>query len=450
MRLALNAVVVLVSSFFPASAQTYYGEFVVPAIRGAEGHKFTYWESFTQAYAAPNFARPDSEDTQGNPSNYNDNVTITQTEAVGAFVTGSGSIYSHGGATKFVIEYFHEGEEPVTGIICQFQTGGATVDLDLIRLTYSSVDAEGQPIEVTRPGEFHTYHEPGTGGFSDRVASGAEWIISPDDPPVGNFVIHVDSPAPSMPIYAAQLDVSTQADYQNLLGYLLDVRHWPKPQSGKPLNVTWLNPANGETRFFLPGETAELTVTETDPERFHFVGWAAPVGGTERVVTYTFAEEDISLVANWAPLSYQAWRETMFHHLITTGSEEDYVDDSISGTDADPDADGFPNGLEYAFGGTPYISDANKISPTIRVRDGVIQYQHRRWKLPSELQTTAFIPESSDDLQEWNVIDDIPSERSAIDNGDGTETVTMEIPSTLNGENQFLRLSIQPSSTSTN
>lgn len=433
----------LLVSAVAASAQTYFGDFVIHPNRGQEGHRFTYWESFTQAYQAPNFARPDSADTEGNVSNYNDNVTITQTEQVGAFITGSGSIYSHGGATTFKIEYFHDGAEPLTGIVCQFQTGGTTIDLRLVSLFYQSVSSKGEPITVTLPGKYHAFHQPGEGGFTDRTASGVEWIFTPEDPPVKDFVIHLESPDISMPIYQAQLDVIAEADYAGTLGYLLSVDQKPQPRYGKPLMIEGSNPETGESRFFRPGETAQLTVAPSDPDKFVFVGWADPLGTTEMAVDHLFEDADYAATALYAPLSYEAWRETMFHHILTTGEDADDLDDAISGPFADHDGDGFINQLEYAFGGDPYHSDGGLLTPEIaQQEDGTLTITHRRWKLPPDQQRVAYLPEYSLDLQEWHRAEEVTLISDFQDDQDGTETVAISLPAASDHAARYYRLNI--------
>ncbi len=419
-----------------------FGAFVIHPERGNGAHRFTYWESFTQPFDAPNFARESSQDAAGNRSNYIDNVTITQTEPVEAFVTGSGSIYSFSGSTKFDIEYFDDGGEPITGIVCQFQTGGATIDLDLVTLIYQSVDTDGQPIEVTRKGQFHTYHEPGEGGFADRVASGAEWVISPEDPPVKDFVIKLDSPAASMPVYQAQLDVVTVPNYAGILGRLLNIEQEPVHRHGQPLTITVNSPDTDETRFFRPGQSIELEAMPSDPEAFAFVGWKSPLNLEANPLTHTFGDEDFAATALYAPLSYQAWRDVTFHHIATVGEDPDDLDELVSGLSADLDGDGLVNQLEYAFGGDPYVMDSGVITPRIeRLDDGTIEITHRRWKLPSEMQNIRYVPESSADLEIWNLVEDV-IETNTHDNDDGTESVTMRVSGGATESAEFYRLSI--------
>ena len=58
-------------------------------------------------------------------------------------------------------------------------------------------------------------------------------------------------------------------------------------------------------------------------------------------------------------VSYTAWRDTEF-------TAQQAADPTISGTNADPDRDGFSNLQEFAFGGDPLVPDADLLRPRLQ------------------------------------------------------------------------------------
>lgn len=58
-------------------------------------------------------------------------------------------------------------------------------------------------------------------------------------------------------------------------------------------------------------------------------------------------------------VSYTAWRDTEF-------TAQQAADPMISGTNADPDRDGFSNLQEFAFGGDPLVPDADLLRPRLQ------------------------------------------------------------------------------------
>lgn len=126
---------------------------------------------------------------------------------------------------------------------------------------------------------------------------------------------------------------------------------------------------------------------------------------------------------------------------------------------ADPDGDGIVNLLEYAFGLDPLQRDA---SPPYFIRNQstsggspffVVEYRQREGGTgqPGIDYTAAglrYVVEGSTDLQSWTVFTELPGlahHRSTAINGDGTETVRMEIfhgPLLETAKRVFLRLKI--------
>jgi hypothetical protein len=142
---------------------------------------------------------------------------------------------------------------------------------------------------------------------------------------------------------------------------------------------------------------------------------------------------------------YEAWRNQHF-------SGADLIDDDISGLDADPDGDGLPNSVEYALSTDP-TADSSMDFPTV-ARDGdflEITFRQRIGGtgtpgIDYELDGINYAAEVSSDLspESWNSGTGVFEVLEApIDNGDGTETVTVRLKNSIPGEvSQFLRLKI--------
>jgi hypothetical protein len=107
------------------------------------------------------------------------------------------------------------------------------------------------------------------------------------------------------------------------------------------------------------------------------------------------------------------WRQTHFGSADNSGSAADT---------ADPDGDGLINILEYAFNQDPWTPDANPIS-FASVGGHLTVTFNRTHPNPADL---TYIAEVTDDLGAgtWNSGPTFTSE-SVLDNGDGTETVTV-------------------------
>ncbi|MBC8008910.1 MAG: fibronectin type III domain-containing protein [Burkholderiales bacterium] len=109
---------------------------------------------------------------------------------------------------------------------------------------------------------------------------------------------------------------------------------------------------------------------------------------------------------------------------------------------ADPDADGVVNLLEYALDSDPTLADGGNLPTTSTVVDGGQSYLAitfvRRTNLDSGV---TYAPESSADLVDWS---GVPVQvGSAVDNGDGTETVVYRDALPLAGNpKRFIRVRV--------
>ena len=130
---------------------------------------------------------------------------------------------------------------------------------------------------------------------------------------------------------------------------------------------------------------------------------------------------------------------------VTTQASEDtfesYLDEfSLTGADrlpdADPDSDGVSNLTEFAFGGDPTSADSNAIAPVSTFGGGTLNITYRQ-RNDSEGTGTVGVDytvagiEYAVEVGSSLTYEVIPSAieqiGSAIDNGDGTESVTVRV-----------------------
>jgi len=116
------------------------------------------------------------------------------------------------------------------------------------------------------------------------------------------------------------------------------------------------------------------------------------------------------------------------------------IDHSLYGAgadnDADPDFDGIPQLLEFAFGGDPNQSDPGILPTAALVEEGGNTYLELSVTRPAGLQGLAFTPQTTTDLSDWpvdssGIADANPTPQN---NGDGTETLVYRRSQPLSDE----------------
>ena len=103
----------------------------------------------------------------------------------------------------------------------------------------------------------------------------------------------------------------------------------------------------------------------------------------------------------------------------------------------DPDNDGLTNLVEYALNLDPKVFDNSSSVPLASVVDGKLALTFDRWKkavdITYEVQVTV-------DLINWTTVSNV---ESVVDNGDGTESVTISDDELLvNYERKFIRVRV--------
>ncbi|MBC8012311.1 MAG: hypothetical protein H7067_19690, partial [Burkholderiales bacterium] len=110
--------------------------------------------------------------------------------------------------------------------------------------------------------------------------------------------------------------------------------------------------------------------------------------------------------------------------------------------DADPDADGVVNLLEYALDSDPTLAEGGNLPTISTVADGGQNYLAITFvRLTNPASGITYTPQSSGDLADWT---GVPVQvGTAVDNGDGTETVVFRdnLPITGNAK-RFLRVRV--------
>ena len=163
------------------------------------------------------------------------------------------------------------------------------------------------------------------------------------------------------------------------------------------------------------GQTIQLSIVEkasVDASHVFPIGTAAEVGPAFPVTS--------DLLTLSASDSLQDWKEANF-------TEQDLLDDQISGDLADPDMDGIPNFAEYALGLNPKIANSMAyLYPRIEGGKFVWEYTRSTTADQASFQITA-----STDLTSTMSVTGLFQEVSVTDNEDGTETVRIESVSTV-------------------
>ena len=125
------------------------------------------------------------------------------------------------------------------------------------------------------------------------------------------------------------------------------------------------------------------------------------------------------------------------------------TDHSLYGADAnntaDTDNDGIGQLHEFAFGGDPNENDLSILPTHELVEDGGSIYLEITLTRPKDLQGITYTPQTTTDLSNWpsdstGIVDDTPT---AVDNGDGTETLTYRRSQAVAGaDHAFIRIDV--------
>jgi hypothetical protein len=135
---------------------------------------------------------------------------------------------------------------------------------------------------------------------------------------------------------------------------------------------------------------------------------------------------------------YQIWQASNF-------TSAELTNPAISGDTADPDGDGIPNLMEYAFGLNPKVANPNGM-PVVGVQKlgGTNSYLVISYKEVLYDTDISYTVQVSSDLITWNSGPGFTAPIGRpIDNGDGTETWTVQDMTPSNGSTtRFIRLKI--------
>jgi hypothetical protein len=144
-------------------------------------------------------------------------------------------------------------------------------------------------------------------------------------------------------------------------------------------------------------------------------------------VPYTFADGG----------PYENWRARYF-----TAAE--LADAAISGDGADPDADGIPNLVEFAFNLNPRAASHPGLPRAFLQNISGQDYLHVQYIQRGEPAGVQYLLQTSPDLLSWNTSPASFSQVSASDNGDGTSLVTLRSQSpAADAPRLFVRIAIE-------
>ena len=135
-----------------------------------------------------------------------------------------------------------------------------------------------------------------------------------------------------------------------------------------------------------------ITVIATPSAGYGFANWTEGGVSVSGTAAYAFpVAANRNLVAQFSQLSFAYWVGTYF----TSG---ELADAGVSGPLADPDRDGVPNLLEYAFGTNPKTPNRSGL-PRVAVENG---YLTITYSVNPNAPDVTFVVEVSGDLVTWN------------------------------------------------
>lgn len=179
------------------------------------------------------------------------------------------------------------------------------------------------------------------------------------------------------------------------------------------------------------GRIAEFSRTSGLP-----VASFAPTGGILPTAGLASGATPLAIrvpAANAAP--FNSW-------LSATFSLDELNQPDLGGPNSDPDHDGIPNLLEFAFGLTPRAADSSGL-PNLQLLDGP---GGKSWSFSYRRRISAhglnYVVESTGNLANWSP--SAGAESNTTPNPDGiTETVTHSLPAATNPASGFLRLKVE-------
>lgn len=189
-------------------------------------------------------------------------------------------------------------------------------------------------------------------------------------------------------------------------------------------NDIWFPPTDGDGHTLVALDESDVAADRSDPAT-----WAMScqlLGNPGAANGPVFAQH------------YEGW--TNYHF-----TEAERADPLISGPLVDREGDGIVNLLEFALGLDPNLGDAAGLPTGSFVKVGADDYlslSFRRLKKPIDL---IYRVQVSSDLQNWTEVTTVVG--IPIDNGDGTETVTIRDTQTLGSStSRFMRLEVEGTS----
>ncbi|NBB80732.1 MAG: hypothetical protein GVY36_15010 [Verrucomicrobia bacterium] len=414
--------------------------FILPDAPAGTATEFAWWDGFTDPET--NFQLPDPGSTvpplpdgEGNPVNRpeadNTDARLYQTGTSTGFITSTQGIYSFAAPLSFLI---HDVPAFQTeSVLLQTRSIGGLPDLDNAAIFYRE-SATGPLLSAGAA-------QAGDGFLLDGGNAFAmwEWDLSAFN--VYDLFITFNSIGTSMSLQEVQLD--TFDAVTNNLGVALRITTNANFATVGEIEHNRLGESEPRASYQV-GDVVELTPV-IDPIFEHvFVGWLGDLSGDAVPATLTI-DEDPLVQAVFAPLSYEGWTSNNINPFITNPSFSER-----SPADADPDADGLTNLLEYALGTAPEAFTPPSERPHLDVEaDGSIRFAHCRQMAAQDIE---YRVEVSPDLVNWHHNGDGSGQTyteqvgPAAPNGDGTETVTVQPTSTLpTSEKLFFRLRVLPS-----
>ncbi len=197
----------------------------------------------------------------------------------------------------------------------------------------------------------------------------------------------------------------------------------------------------GMVNSFTPATVVDITFQADD---------GGLAGGAEFQILIRAIDSNatVSLTIESAGLieaSYSDWLNVFF-------DAGEQTDDAISGFTADPDNDGVPNGIEFALRTHPRQESSNLL-PVTRWTGDFIEIVYRQRKggtgtigVDYTADGVRYTVEVSEDLSPagWSSESGLVQlDGTPVDNGDGTETVTVQLSTSIIGSDQkFLRLKV--------